>query len=220
MDILDSRSLRYVDCYIKKFSELDQISYQITTAAGVCLPLNEEGFTIIVNECIEQEEGNQHDVTIRREGQKLVADPAHLEINSGDVVLWHAADPSIPGFVVFGRGKCSKFDSTALTGESVYTHAFGMPGEYKWIDANRRTVSGVVEVYSPDSDNKQDCRDKLGALTDGMLITICEDKVTPARVKVLVGQTVFWAIERASGISITDAGLVVDLLDQEKSMIA
>lgn len=210
MDTLDSRSLRYLDCYIKRFSKPDQINYHVTTAAGVCLPLDEESFTIIVNGCIEREEGNQYDVIVRREGQKLVADPAYLEIESGDVVLWHAANSSVPGFIVVGKGECSKLDSSALTEKSVYTHVFGMPGEYKWMDANHGTVSGVVEVYSPNPNEKQDCQDKVSALTDGIIITICEDKVVPERVQVLVGQTVFWAIERASGISITDVGLVVD----------
>jgi plastocyanin len=209
MNTLDSRSLRYTDCFAQKFSSPGQVLYRVTTGAGACLPVEGTTFTIDVSECAaSKKEGKQHQITIRREGQSLVADPPHLEIEAGEMVLWHAPDPSTPGFTVRGEGKCITFDSSALTSEAVYTHAFGTPGDYAWVDANGGPVSGVVEVRPLDPANREECEKWLKSLKNGTLITINGEKATPGRVQILAGQTVFWAVEKASGISITDARLV------------
>lgn len=208
MNTLDSRVLQYTDCYAQKFAKPGQIRYQITTAAGACLPVEETDFSIEVKACTGHKTGRQHTVIVRRERQRFVAEPAQLQIEVGDVVLWCAADASVSGFAVRGAGDCTRFDSAALASEAVYTHAFGAPGSYKWVDANKGVVSGVVEVRSLDANNRNDCENWVRALAKGTLITICGNKATPERVEILAGQTVFWAVESASGISITDARLV------------
>lgn len=213
MDALDSRSLRYVDCYGQKFSSPGQVRYHITNAAAAWLPVGKVGekdevFTIDVRERkAATKEGGQHNVTVRREGKRLVADPPHLEIEAGSIVLWHTPDSSIMGFTVSGEGAGGPFNSSALTSEAVYTHAFGAPGDYEWVDENGGTLKGLVHVGPMEQGKREEFEKWVKAITNGAVININGDKVTPDRVQVLVGQTVFWAVQKAPGISITDARL-------------
>jgi plastocyanin len=211
MDTLDSRSLRYIDCFAQKFATPGHVHYRISTLAGACLPVGDEGeFTIDVKARAEKSgESQQHDVQVRREGNKFVADPPHLEIHAGDMVLWNTPDPGVTGYVVVGRGSGGKFDSSALNSDAVFTHAFGTPGEYEWVDANKGKISGVIHVLSLDPKDKEQCQKWLATLEQGSLITIEGDSVRPEKIEILTGQTVFWAVQKAPGISITDSRLVV-----------
>lgn len=209
MNSLDSRVLRYTDCFGQKFSVPGLIQYQLTTTAGTFLPVDNETFTIDVNKPVRQKQrGRQHNVIVKREGRKFVAEPAHLEIEAGDMVLWHAPEASTPGFAVRGEGQNFGFDSSALTSEAVYTHAFGTPGEYVWIDANGGPVTGLVEVQTLDPADQESRQKWLNSLKEGSVITIRGTEVSPTRIQILTGQTVFWAVEKAEGLSITDARLV------------
>jgi plastocyanin len=211
MDTLDSRALHYIDVFAQKFSTLGLVRYRLTTAAGFCLPVgeDEDTFTIEVEGREEgKQQGRQHNVTIRQEGQRLIADPPHLKIEVGDIVLWHAPDPSTPGFTVRGEGASGTFDSSALNSEALYAHPFSTPGEYEWVDANGGRVSGVIHVQSLDPNNREECERWLAALAKGTLITIKGDEAVPDRVEIITGQTIFWAVENASGITITDARFV------------
>jgi plastocyanin len=211
MDTLDSRSLRYIDCFAQKFAAPGHVHYRISTLAGACLPIEDEGeFIIDVRARAEKGgESQQHTVQVRRDGNKFVADPAHLEIHAGDLVLWNTPDPSIGGYVVVGKGAGGKFDSSALTSEAVFTHAFGSPGEYKWVDAHRGKISGVIQVKSLDPKDKEQCQKWLTKLEQGSLIVIEGDSANPSKLEILTGQTVFWAVQKAPGISITDSRLVM-----------
>lgn len=207
MDILDSRALRYTNCYIQKFSTPDTIHYYLAPHANMCLALDEESaFTIDVAEQPPgaQREGQQHTVTISRKGNQLVAEPAHLKIQAGDAVLWCTSDSTIQSWAVEGEGKETSFSSAALTVEAVYTHVFGTPGEYKWVDANGGRVSGAVRVQAVDSEDREQCREWRKALEQGTVVLIEGDRVEPQDFEIMVGQTVFWAVQKAEGISITD----------------
>jgi plastocyanin len=209
MDIFDSRSLRYIDCFAQKFSSAGKIKYRLTTTAGACLPIDEDIFTIdVVKPKNDEKLSEQHNIIVRREEQRFVADPPHLKIEAGDTVLWNSPDPSAPGFVVRGKGADGIFDSSALTSEAVYTHAFGMPGDYEWVDANGKNVRGVIHVRSLDPNNRDECKKWMNSLKNGTLIMINENEVQPDCIEILTGQTVFWAVQKAAGISITDARLV------------
>lgn len=211
MDTLDSRSLRYIDCFAQHFTTPGKVIYRITTLAGACLPVEERGeFTIEVKAQTEKGgEGQQHNVQVLKKGDKFVAEPAHLEIRAGDMVLWNTPDPGISGYAVVGRGPGGSFNSTALTSEALYTHAFGTPGEYKWVDANNGKVSGVIIVRSMDSKNQEECAVWTDALSKGSVIIIEGDNARPRKLEILTGQTVFWAVQKAPGISITDARLIM-----------
>src|SRR6516162_7558235 len=108
MNDLDSRFLRLGDCFAQKFSWPGSYRYTVTTAAGACLPVSEGAYTILVKPRSAGGKGGQHrqhNAVVKQEGATLVADPAELEIEAGDMVLWHTPDATTPGFAVVGEGE-------------------------------------------------------------------------------------------------------------------
>jgi plastocyanin len=210
MDTLDSRSLRNIDCFAQMFSAPGQAYYRISMAAGSCLPVGKEGaFQININaRPAGGQEGHQFNVSVHMDGHQLVAEPPSLEIEAGDTVLWNTSDPHVQGFAVQGEGPDGSFDSSAMSFSAIYTHAFGSPGEYKWFDANGSDISGTIAVRSLDWNDPEQCRKWVDSLSEGVLIRIRDDRADPSQVEIVAGQTVFWAIERAPGISITDSRMV------------
>lgn len=212
MNTLDSRCLHYTDCFAQKFSQPGRIRYRLAAAAGACMPVAKDDKDVFTIEVAGRGDpagsGQQHDVTVRQEGNHLLADPPHLKIKAGDIVMWNAPNPATPGYNVRGEGAGFAFDSTALTSEAIYTHAFGTPGTYRWTDANGRTVSGVVEVRPVDAPMREHCEQWLAALGTGTLIHIVGNEAKPNSVQIMPGQTVFWAVEKASGMCITDERLI------------
>jgi plastocyanin len=201
---LDSRSLTYVNTFGRRFSEPGEVRYRLVTAAVVCQPAIDLPFTI---EVAKGKRGKQHDVNVHLEGDGLVAEPPKLSIAAGDLVLWHSV-ASTPGYAVQGEGEGGRFDSSSLTSETLYTHAFGVPGDFEWTDAIHGSLSGVVKVTSLDSGDPKQCREWMEALAHGTVVVIEGDRADPPEVSVLAGQTVFFAVTAAEGITITDARLV------------
>jgi len=150
---------------------------------------------------------NQHNVTVRLHERHLVADPPKLDIEAGDIVLWSAFDGKTPPFAVRGKFEGGSFDSTELTLESVYTHAFGLPDRYDWEDVNGHPVSGTVIVETPKASTVRDQAEYLKILTKGACVMIKGNVVEPKTIEIFTGQTVFWAVEKADGITITDRRL-------------
>jgi plastocyanin len=207
MDSFDSRSLRYVDCYAQRFAEPGTVRYELTTPAGSCMPLGDDGYTIEVAEAPKRK-GVQHTVVVRRLEGELRPEPDHLEIEAGDMVLWNTPDATIPGYVVRGEGAGGSFDSSALRREAVYTHAFGTPGTYRWVDAHGGKLTGEVVVETVECQDADELARWHKRLAKGTLITLRGSEARPARVKIVTGQTVFWAVESADGITITDSRLL------------
>ena len=207
MDSFDSRSLRYVDCYAQRFAEPGTVRYELTTPAGSCLPLSPDAYIIDVAGAPKRK-GVQHTVVVSHSQGALRPEPDHLEIEAGDTVLWNTPDPTIAGYVVRGDGAGGSFDSSALSREAVYTHAFGTPGTYRWLDAHKGKLSGEVVVETIECRDADELARWHKALATGTLITIRASGARPARVKIVTGQTVFWAVESADGISLTDARLL------------
>lgn len=202
----DSRMITYLNCYAKKLPRTGRIEYRLATGPGLCQP-DDTRFVIEVKEKAAGE-GQQHDVVVRMSERKLVADPPTLEVRAGDMVLWHAADASVAAFSVRGTGPGGSFDSARMEDEAVFTHAFGSTGTYAWADAYGGGARGVVEVVEPKQYDDADCEEWTKALGEGALFHIAKGKVQPDRVRIVPGQTVFWAIEGAPGISITDTRLL------------
>jgi plastocyanin len=208
MSTLDSRSLRYVDCFAQRFSKRGEVVYHITTTAGAGIAFQPGPFKIRIKRAPAQHEGRQHLVTVRREGLRFVAEPPELEIAAGDSVLWNAPDPKTPGYAVRGNGAGGGFDSTALAAEAVYTHAYGVPGEFRWADANGSGISGLVHVRQVDSKDRRGVAAWADQMKEGVLVVVSGDQVDPKEVSIFVGQTVFFAVRKAPGITITDTSLL------------
>jgi plastocyanin len=214
MNSLDSRFLRLGDCFAQKFSEPGTYRYIVTAGAGSCLPAAEGEYTVVVapgpaSGAKKKEEhssaSSQQNVAVRLQEGKLVAEPAQVEVNVGAMVLWHTPDAATPGFTVIGEGPGGSFSSGALAVEAVYSHAFGAAGNYRWVDANGGSLGGEVVVERMESKQPDDCRKWVDSLKKGTLIKVVGERAEPSTVKILAGQTVFWAVERAPGISITDS---------------
>ncbi len=207
MNILDSRALCYGDTFAQRLSVPGQVRFRISSVAGLAFSL-EDGFIINAKSPgSAKRKANQHNITVRMHEGHLMADPPKLDIEAGDLVLWSAFDRSTPAFSVSGSFEGGAFDSSALRLESVYTHAFGLAGRYEWEDANGHPVSGTVIVQNPKENAFRDHAECLKMLAKGHCVVIKGKVVEPATVEIMTGQTVFWAIEKADGITITDSQL-------------
>lgn len=210
MDTLDSRTLSYVDCFARRFAQPGTVKYQITSASVRCSLHDEDAYAIEVRERRGSgKEGTQHDVTVGVKGGHFTVEPAKLSIEAGDVVMWHASGSSVPGFIVSGQDGDTRFTSASLEVESLYTHAFGVPGTYEWSDVGRSDIGGRVVVKDLDTKSKEDCEKWMRSLTEGALVTI-KGRAEPQEVEVLTGQTVFFAVVDAPGITITDRRVQAD----------
>jgi plastocyanin len=209
MTTLDSRRMTYLNCFGQKFSKPGTYRYRITSSSTSGLD-RDARFSIEVKPVASPAKVQQHDVAVRLEGRELVADPPFVSINAGDLVVWNTPDSSIAGYLIEGKGSGLSFSSARLTREAVYTHAFGVPGTYRWLDAHGGKLGGVIEVVSPKADAPESARKWLGSLGSPTLIRVRGEHADPKRVQILTGQTVAWAIEEAAGISVTDSSVVPD----------
>jgi len=215
MNTLDSRSLSYTDCFMQKFSAAGQFVYELLPSTIAGLGHDEDLFTIDIKPRESKGgEPNQHHINVARRNGTLVAEPPRLTIEAGDVVIWNTNDSSITGYVVRGEGKGGRFSSDALQNEAVYSHSFGIPGSYSWLDPHGGSASGVIEVQPVDASDEAAAARWREKLAIGTVITVSDKRVNPSKVKILVGQTVFWAIEKASGMAIADARLVKKTSDR------
>ncbi len=212
MNSLDSRFLRFADAFAQSFAQPGRYSYDFGLPLANRIRPADGPFTVNVRAARNNNpEGRQHNVVVRSEGGRLKADPPALEVEAGDVVLWSASAPSTPGFCVSGRSETDSFSSAAIAREALYAHAFGSPGVFEWEDANGHRVSGKVVVTMPPTNSAREMQSYKERLTEATLVVISGESVEPREVEVVVGQTVFFAVERAQGITITDRRLKAEI---------
>lgn len=210
MNSLDSRFCRVGDTFAQKFSQAGRYIYDFNLPGLNQLDKEKGRFTINVKNA-DKQEGQQHFVVVRMDGKTLIADPPQLDIAAGDVVLWSTNDQNTPGFSVSGHSDKDSFNSAALVREALYSHAFGSPDEIEWGDMNGHGLSGKISVRVPSTKSQKEMDSFKELLTRGTVVTIREGKADPAHLTVSVGQTVFFAVEKAEGITITDRRLKVDI---------
>jgi plastocyanin len=208
MNTLDSRFLRFADCFAQRFSSLGTFHYRVSPlpASLVAPGRVEDQLTVVV------EEGNaaqqQHTVNVSVDSGQLIARPGRLEISAGDIVRWSADNSVTGGFVIQGTIGGQTVNSAAMRNESIFTHAFGLAGDYKWVDANGSDLSGTVRVIRPGENDAR--RERwLASLAEGTLIRVIGERAEPKEVEILVGQTVFWSVENAPGVTVTDANVLL-----------
>ncbi len=90
----------------------------------------------------------QHTVMVSHDSGSLKVSPSELEIRASDGVLWYAADAMVSGFNVTGASADFHFDSARIHNGAVFTHTFGVPGSYEWLDPNGSGVNGTIEVIA------------------------------------------------------------------------
>jgi hypothetical protein len=82
------------------------------------------------------------------------------------------------------------------------------PGEHEYVDANGSGLRGAVKVTDPKPRNHDELRAWQARLGEGTLVMISDGRPEPAEVEVMMGQTVFFAVVKGSGVTITDASLI------------
>jgi plastocyanin len=199
---LDSRSLGPFDCYSLRFPRPGTYPYAVTRT-GLRGLTADRPFTVIVTDD-RPDEIAQHDVTVTWTGRELVADPAELTITTGDVVLWHGDGAGVPFEI---HGDDDLIDSGSLRDQSGYTHFFGNPGRYTWIDANGSGLRGSITVRDPEAAGPRGRARWLAQLSQGHVVTIDGEKAEPAELEIVTGQTVYFAVVAAPGITVTDESL-------------
>lgn len=201
IDTFDSRALRVTDCYGQRFMKPGTYRYNVVPAHGHGIT-EERPFSIEVKERSAQPKMSQKSVVVTAQGGRFTVQPDVLTIETGDIVLWNCPDSKALPYAVIGDKEF--FGSHRLTNECGYTHAFGSPGEYRWSDAYGSGASGTVRVKSPDSRHQADLDRWRKLLKKGTVVMVTEGRAEPREVQIVTGQTVFFAVTKGPGISITD----------------
>ena len=209
MTAFDSRMLAYTDTFGIRLTRPGSYRYALASHAGKARDEREEEPTIEVKPPTGRDrprpKGRSHALEVRRSGRRFAPAQPKLEVEAGDVVLFHAADSTVGAWMVSVAGPEAQFDSRRLGADCLYTHAFGLPGVYEWRDAYGGPARGRIEVRSPEAREPKEAEAWMAKLAEGSLITIKGRQVEPRELSILTGQTVFWLIESAPGISITGA---------------
>ena len=209
MNTLDSRFLRLGDCFAHRFSAPGTFGYALSPLpSSLAAHHGEPPALAVIVTAAEDEAGaqRQHYVTVSTAGGELRTRPAQLRVTAGDLVIW-SGDKSVTfAFRVRGRIRDEVIDSASLRTESVFTHAFGLPGTYEWVDANGSGLRGQVRVAMPTAAASHE--EWLSRLEQGTLVHVRGERAEPESVDIVVGQTVVWAVEDAPGVSITDTTLI------------
>lgn len=204
LDILDSRALRLTDCYGQRFMKPGTYRYNVLPIGGDCVT-EERPFTVRVVESAS-EKMKPYEAVVRFQEGRFKVEPEETAIAVGDLVMWHCPDRKAIPYVIAGDKEF--FASNRLHNESGYSHAFGSAGEYHWVDAYGSGLAGMVRVKNPGCKTQADFQDWHRLLTKGTLVTVGDKNAEPREVEIVTGQTVFFAITKSSGISITDARLL------------
>ena len=204
LDTLDSRTLRRTDCYGQRFMRAGTYAYNVLPAGGYHVT-DERPFTIEVGERGGDARIEQHTIVVRYAHGRFTPERPEISIQEGDLTLWNCPDRAVP-YVVSGDREF--FASDRLMNECGYSHAFGSPGEYRWKDAYGSSVGGVVRVKDPDVQDHGQLRHWQESLKNGVVVMIGEGRVEPREVDIVIGQTVFFAVTKTPGVSITDERLL------------
>jgi plastocyanin len=199
---LDSRALGRADCYGQRFMKAGDYPYNVVPAHGRLIS-TDRPFVVRVRQG-SAKAMKQHNVQVAVDCGKLVASEREITIDVGDLVLWNCVSDH-PVAVV---SEHDFFASHRLTNECGFSHAFGTPGDYHWVDAYGSGLSGVIRVRDPGVKAETDLKRWLQTLSEGKMVMIADNKPQPAEVEIVTGQTVFFAVVKGPGISITDAALL------------
>jgi plastocyanin len=195
----DSRALTRVNCYGQRFMKPGNYPYAIVPAGGQHLS-DERPFLVHVSEGEVAKEMKQHTLQVSASRGHFTVEK-EISIRPGDLVLWNCHEAKAPAYVIVGDKPF--FCSARLLNESGYTHAFALPGEYRWVDVYGSGAKGVVSVKQPCLESAEDIKRWHGRLGKATVVMIAGSKVEPHHVEIEVGQTVFFAVSKGPGISIT-----------------
>jgi plastocyanin len=218
--MFDSSALTLVNCFGQRFPAVGTFPYGLAQTDAASALASAYPFTIKVMPS-QGGEAQQHDVVVKKGDGELAAEPPELTIAAGDLVLWNSPDPSIPGFAVqvslppvpalrilflaIDPSRAVEIESTGsarMHNNAFFTHPFGLPGDYRWMDANGGKAAGVIHVRTLTTKSDADRQAWLDRLAEGVGIAIRGDSVDKPEVDIIAGQTVVWSINSSYGIHI------------------
>lgn len=201
---LDSRALGRADCYAQRFMRPGDYRYNVVPGYGQAIS-TDFPFTIHVQgEEKKDSKMAQHDLSVGSSGKGFAPDRAALTIAVGDMVVWNGGG-EIPFAVV---GDQDFFNSHRMVNECGFSHAFGTAGDYHWRDSFGSSLSGVVRVRDPDCKDGLDMKKWRETLSNGNIVMISDGKADHSELDIYTGQTVFFALVKTPGISITDVRIL------------
>ncbi len=208
MNSLDSRYLRLGDTFAHRFVTHGTYRYTVGIPGGIVPPDHHEDFEIVVAAGAGAASTTHYVVVAYADGVFSV-EPRTLHIRHNDVVLWSTASAATPGFAVRGATKTTRFDSADLPANSMYSHAFGSPGQFTWSSVRDPRLNGTVSVTAHPlcltEEHRAAYLEKLGKAS---LVMIDGPKAHPKKISVTVGQTVFFAVRSGEGVAIVDRALL------------
>lgn len=193
LDRFDSRALGRTDCYAQRFMKPGVYPYAIVPV-GTQRMTDRRPFVVRVAEGAVGQQLAQRTLRISAKHGRFSTD-AEVTIQPGDVVMWNCPDASAPPYAVIGAKPF--FSSARLANGCGFTHAFGHPGDYHWIDVYGSGLEGVVHVRSPRLDTPEQAKRWQASLAQGTLVTISGTSAEPRAVEVEVGQTVFFSVTQS-----------------------
>lgn len=211
MTDLDSRLLRYLDCFGQKFSTAGKHRYGL----GLQPSPAAQDFTIDVGAKPNPVGATQHHVTVAFAEGKHKPDHDPIEIALGDVVTWSSVSESMPPFSVFGDGPSGTFENGKMRHECIYTHVFTVPRVHAWIDAHGGGAAGSITVKQVKVTTQDEYKRWFESVKKASVVHIQGKKFDNAALEIPVGGTVCWAIENTGGIAVTDRLLTPSLGAEE-----
>lgn len=200
-DSFDSRALRYTDAYAQRFMREGTYRYHLVKAGAGRLSASPT-YTIRVDACDKDQKMGRRSIWVSYEGDAFEPDDHDITIRVGDLVMWSCRQAEAPPFEVVGSRDF--FGSANLVDGCGYAHTFGAPGDYEWADGNGGKLHGVVRVRDPECRNPKDIDKWQKRPANGALVMITHTEADPQEVEIVTGQTVFFAIAKSGGISITE----------------
>jgi len=215
-DPLDSRALRRTDCYAQRFMKPGTYRYNVLPAFSHHIA-RERPFTVSVSDK-DKKRMTQHNVIVRFDNGRFTVDQAEIVIDTGDLILWNCPNAGSTPYCIAGEKEF--LASSRMLNECGYSHAFGLAGEYRWRDANGSDAQGVVHVRDPQ------CKDPVQfnqwhdeTIKKGALVMINNGKAKPSSVEIVIGQTVFFAVVKGPGVTITDERLLTTPAGRDKATV-
>jgi len=203
---LDSRALGRADCYAQRFMRPGDYRYNVVPGHAQAIA-TDHPFAIHVHAASDGRKGAamaQHNLHVSTAGKSFTVTPAKLTIAVGDMVVWNGGG-TIPFAVV---GEHDFFNSHRMVNECGFSHAFGKAGDYHWRDAFGSKLEGLIRVRDPDCSKHDQLKRWREQLSQGNVVMIADGKADRDEIDIVTGQTIFFAIVKTPGISITDGRLL------------
>lgn len=204
LNLLDSRAIGRASCFAQRFMRPGVYEYAVVPGHGQALATDYPFRVTVEDE--KTRAMTQHNVLVKDGKRGFDVDQPEVRIAVGDMVLWSGGGRTTAPFAVVGEQ--AFFSSHRMVNECGYSHAFGTPGDYRWVDAHGSSLSGTIRVREVDGSDAKAFAAWRKQIEEGSLVMITDGKADRTELDIVVGQTVFFAIVTGPGISITDERLL------------